>query len=178
MKTKKILSTLTLGVLMFTTVNTLANNNDPIKKDKKKENKEMAEVATPMELNKEYLVIVHENSSQDEAKFLSNIISKYDVKKSPLFEARRKSFTTVFKSNKGMAEVEYDREGRVIAVEKRLKNVQLPTQIQKIVYKRYENWVIVKNRYNVSYKQGFDVQKSYVITIRNGKESKVIRVNG
>jgi len=177
MKTNKILATVTLGVFFFSTLITFANNNEPIKKEKKKENNEMAIVATPMELNEEYLVNVHENSSQKEAKFLSNIISQYNVKESPLFGARRNSFTTVFKSNKGLAEVEYDNEGRVIAVEKRLKNVQLPIQIQKVVFKRYENWVIVKNRYNVSYKQGFDVEKSYLITIRNGKETKVIRVN-
>ena len=83
-----------------------------------------------------------------------------------------------FKSNKGVAEVTYDNEGRVIAVEKRLKNVTLPTQIQKIVYKRYDDWTIVQNKYNVSYKQGSEVEKSYVITIQKGNEKKRIRVNG
>ena len=177
MKTENFISKMALGVLFLSATFTFANNNDPIKKDKTKDNREMSVIETPMELNREYLTNVYESSSQDEAKFLSNIIAQYDVKKSPLFEARRKSFTTVFKSNKGLAEVDYDNEGRVVAVEKRLKNVILPAQIQKVVYKRYENWIIVKNRYNVSYKQGEDVKKSYLITIRKGKESKVIRVN-
>ena len=178
MKINKNFLKITLGVFLFTSVIAYSNNNDPIKKDKNKVSSELVTVASPMELNEEYVNNVLETASQKEAKFLSNIISQYDVTKSPRFESRRKSFTTIFKSNKGVAEVTYDNEGRVIAVEKRLKNVTLPTQIQKIVYKRYDDWTIVQNKYNVSYKQGSEVEKSYVITIQKGNEKKRIRVNG
>lgn len=178
MKINKNILKITLGVFLLTSVIAFANNNDPIKKKKEKANSERISVANPMELNKEYLTNVHETASQKEAKFLSTIISQYDVKQSPQFEARRESFTTIFKSNKGMAEVTYDSEGRVIAVEKRLKNVILPTQIQQVVFKRYEDWVIVQNKYNVSFKQGSEVEKSYLVTIKKGNEKKIIRVNG
>ena len=178
MKTNKNILKITLGVFLLTTVITFANNNDPIKKKKEKANSEIISVTSPMELNKEYLINVHENASQKEAKFLSSIISQYDVKQSPQFEARRESFTTIFKSNKGMAEVTYDSEGRVIAVEKRLKNVILPTQIQQVVFKRYEDWVIVQNKYNVSFKQGSEVEKTYLVTIQKGNSKKILRVNG
>ena len=178
MKTNKNILKITLVVFLMTSVIAFANNNDPVKKKKEKANSEIVSDASPLELNKEYLTNVHENASQKEARFLSNIISEYDVKQSPEFEARRESFTTIFKSNKGMAEVTYDNEGRVVAVEKRLKNVILPTQIQQVVFKRYENWVIVQNRYNVSFKQGSEVEKSYLVTIQKGNEKKIIRVNG
>ena len=178
MKTNKKFLKITLGVFSLATVITFANNNDPIKNKKEKANSEIVSVASPIELNKEYLAYVHENALPKEAKFLSSIISQYDVKQSPQFEARREFFTTIFKSNKGVAEVTYDNEGRVIAVDKRLKNVILPAQVQKIVFKGYENWIIVQNKYNVSFKQGSEVEKSYLVTIQKGNEKKLIRVNG
>ncbi len=124
------------------------------------------------------MTVVHEKASQHEAEFLSGIIAEWDVRKSSKFDSRKNEFTAVFKSNKGYAEVTYDNQGRVNAVEKRLKNVILPTQITQIVYKRYENWVIVQNKYNVSYKLGYDVIKTYELTLKKGTEKKRIRVNG
>ncbi len=178
MKTNKNFLKITLGVFLMTTVIAFANNNDPIKKNKKNASAEVAIVESPLELNKEYVTAVHEKSSQKEAEFLSGIISEWDVRTSPKFDARRGEFTTVFQSNKGMAEVTYDNEGRVITVEKRLKNVELPNQISQIMAKRYEDWVIVQNDYKVSYELGSDVQKTYVLTIQHGEEKKRIRVKG
>ena len=178
MKTNKNILKVTLGVFLMTTVIAFANNNDPIKKSKKNATVEVAAFESPLELNKEYVTVVHQNSSQKEAEFLSGIISEWDVRTSPEFDARRNEFTTVFKSNKGMAEVTYDDEGRVVSVEKRLTNVILPNQISQLVAKRYEDWVIVGNKYNVSYNLGSDVEKTYVLTIQHGVEKKRIRVKG
>jgi hypothetical protein len=99
------------------------------------------------------------------------------VRNSSKFESRREPFKTVFKSNKGFAEVTYDNLGRVIAVEKRLKDVVLPSQITKVVFKRYQDWTIVQNKFRMSYKQGTDVKKTYELTIKKGNETKRIRVN-
>ena len=169
---------ITLGVFLFTTVIAFANSNDPVAEKKEKEEKEMIEAPSPRELNKDFISNVYDNSTQKDAQFLSSIIAEFDVKKSPQFEGRNKTFTTVFKSNKGMAEVTYNKDGRIVAVEKRLTNVMLPAQIQKIVFKRYGDWTIVQNKYNVSYKQGVDVDKYYIITVQKGNEKKIIRMNG
>ena len=177
MKTNKNILKITLGVFLLSTTMTFAKNNDPIKKEKDKDKTEMATVESAMELNKEYLAVVHENASQEEVEFLSQIVSQWDVRESPKFEARKKPFTAVFKSNKGFAEVKYDSQGRVIAAEKRLKNVVLPSQIQKLVFQRYQDWTIVQNKFKMSYKQGFDVKKTYEITILKGDEKKIIRMN-
>lgn len=178
MKTKTNSLKITLAVFLLSTVFAFASNNDPIKKEKKKDRSEMTTVATPMELNKEYLTEVHDSALQEEVKYLSGIVANYDVKESSKFESRNQPFTTVFKSNKGFAEVTYDSQGRVMAAEKRLKNVALPSQIVKLVYKRYEDWTIVENKYTMSYKQGFDVQKTYELTIMRGEEMKRVKVRG
>lgn len=144
---------------------------------KEKEKTEIAPVETPAELNEEYLTDVHENAYQEEVKFLTGIIAEWDVRESSKFEARRKPFTTVFKSNKGIAKVTYDSQGRVSSVEKRLENVVLPSQITKVVFKRYEDWTIVKNKFILSYKEGQDVEKTYELTLVKGDEKKKIKIN-
>ncbi len=178
MKSNKTILKITLGVFLFTTVTAFANNNNPINTNKNKTESELVLLDRPMEINKEYVTVVHEKASQKEAEFLSGIISEWDVRKSSNFDSRKNEFTAVFKSNKGYAEVTYDNQGLVNAVEKRLTNVVLPTQITQLVAKRYENWVIVQNKYNVSYKQGYDVKKTYELTLKKGTEKKRIRMNG
>ncbi len=177
MKTNKNILKITLGVFLLSSTMTFANNNDPIVKEKEKDKTEIAPVESAIELNKEYLEVVHENASQEEVEFLSQIISEWDVRESPKFEARNKPFVAIFKSNKGFAEVKYDSQGSVIAAEKRLNNVVLPSQIQKLVFQRYQDWTIVQNKFKMSYKEGFDVKKTYEITILKGDEKKIIRMN-
>lgn len=175
MKTKTNSLKITLGVFLLSTVFAFASNNDPIKKEKKKDKSEIAIVANPMELNEEYLTEVHENALQEEVKYLSGIVANYDVKESSKFEGRRKPFTTIFNTNKGFAEVTYDSKGRVMSAEKRLKNVKLPSQIAKLVFVRYQDWTIIENKYTMSYKQGFDVKKTYELKISKGDEIKKLK---
>lgn len=178
MKINKNTLKITLGLFFLSTIIVFANNNDPAKNDKEIETTDIVTVDSPLELNKEYITVVHENVSQEEVEFLSEVVSQWDVRKSQKFEALNKPFTAIFKSNKGFAEVKYDSEGRVIAVEKRLENVVLPSQIQKLVFQRYQDWTVVQNKFKMSYKQGFDVKKTYEITILKDNEKKRIRMNG
>lgn len=177
MKTNKKLVNVTLGILFLSSMTVFANNMDPIKKMNDNDNPKVVADETPMELNEDYLNEVHKNASQDEAEFLSGIVAEWDVRQVPEFNVRNKPFTTVFKSNKGLAEVTYDRQGRVISAQKRFNNVVLPEQVKLIIFKRYEDWVIVKNRYYVSYELGSDVDKMYMITVQHGDKKKVIKVN-
>lgn len=162
----------------MTTTIVFANNNDPIKKNKKNSTAEVAELKRPSELNSDYVVVVHENASQKEAKYFSAIISEYDVRQSEGFDARDKDFTVRWKSSKGFAVASFDDDGRVINVKKVLKNIALPDYIYKHVSENYEGFEIVKNKYTVSYNLGEEVDKTYVVKLNNGKEKVKIRVHG
>ena len=178
MKTIINISKIALGLFLISTLNANANSNEPPKKKKSKIETEAMIIKTPLEVNEEYVTAVYNNSSQTEATYLSGVIAQWDARESSKFDSRNKPFTTVFKSNKGFAEVTYNNNGEVLAAEKRFKNVTLPTQISKLVAKRYEDWVIVQNKYSVSYEQGKEVEKTYVLTLRKGKEKKTVKVNG
>jgi len=176
MKTTKNYFKITLGVFLLTTVIAFANNNDPIVKEKENATAEVIIPDSPLEWNREYVTEVHENSSQYDAKSLSGKISEWDVRNSAKFDASKGRFTVNFKSNKGYAKVTYNDEGSIIKVQKYLKNVRIPVEIHKLVSEKYGDWLIVKNKYNVSYEVGDNVEKSYVLTLQNGSEKKKIRM--
>ncbi|MBT8297104.1 MAG: hypothetical protein KJO52_02135, partial [Maribacter sp.] len=72
--------------------------------------------------------------------------------------------------------VTYNEEGSIIKVQKYLKNVRIPIDIQKQVSEKYGDWLIVQTKYNVSYEVGNDVEKSYVLTLKNESGKKKIRM--
>ena len=182
MKYNVSIKNLTLGVILFSTVTMVANNEEPIKVETKKIKTESIKIEplkieTLAERNEEFVEVVVNKSSQKEAEFLAEIIANWDVSESTKFDARNKPFTTIFKSNKGIAEVTYDSKGLVVAADQRLKNVVLPSQLVQLVSKRYEGWVIVNNKYLVTYKKGNKVEKTYQLVIQKGTEKKIIRMN-
>ena len=63
-------------------------------------------------------------------------------------------------------------------MKKYLKNVSTPNDISDYVSENYEGWKIVDNKYKETYDIGGDVEKSYVLTLNQGKEKKKIRVKG
>ena len=178
MKTNINILKLTAIFFLATTTIVIANNNDPIKNDRDKSKTIDVAVLTPMELNNEYVNAIFEETKQNEADFLTGIIAQWDARESSKFDSRNKPFTTVFKSNKGFAEVTYDQKGLIVSAEKRFKNVELPEQLTLLIAKRHKDWVMVQNKYNVSYEAGSDVKSFYYITLRKGNEKKVIRMNG
>lgn len=176
MKTTKKHFGITLGLFLLTTVIAFANNTDPIVKNKKSTTAEVVKPIKPLELNKEYVSMVNQNSSLEVEKYLSGIIAEWDVLNSAKFDSRKSEFKVVFRSGNGFANVFYDNEGRIIKVNKYLKNVKVPIEILQLVSEKYGDWTVVQNKYDVSYKNGNDVVKSYVLTLQNGTKKKKFRI--
>lgn len=182
MKYNVKIKNLTLGVILFSTITMVANSEEPIKVETKKVKTESIKIEplkieTLAERNEEFVEVVVNEASQKEAEFLAGIVADWDVSESSKFDARNMPFTTIFKSNKGVAEVTYNNQGLVVAADQRLKNVVLPTQLVQLVSKRYEGWVIVNNKYFVTYKKGYEVEKTYQLVLQKGSEKKIIRMN-
>lgn len=189
MKTSNNILKLTLSVFFMATTIVVANNNDPIKKESKKASAEVVNLESTVELNREYISEVHLNSTREEEKYLSGIVSAYDIRNSEQFQVN-KNITLIdsrekeydlkmhFKSENGYAIAHYGDDGKIVAVQKRFKNIELPAEIQEELAENYEGWKVVKNRYDVSYEVGQEVEKSYVLNMKNGKEKKKIRMKG
>ena len=178
MKTKKKHFRLTLGVFLLTTVIAFANNTDPIVKNTKNTTAEVTKPINPLELNKDYLTMVHQNSSLEVEKYFSGIIAEFDILNSSEYDSSKSEYKVVFKSGNGYAKVTYDNEGRIMKANKYLKNVKVPIEIRQLVSEKYGDWKIVRNKYTALYRVGDDVTKSYVLTLQNGSEKKKFIVRG
>lgn len=126
--------------------------------------------------NMEYVMAVHNKSTQVESKFLSSIISEWDIRKVPDFGLKEDDYTVVFITTKGEAEVIYDDKGRIINVKKHLKNIILPVEVYKTISNKFKGWAIVQNKYKLSFKLGAEVLKTYVVTLEKGNRKKVFQV--
>lgn len=193
MKTNKKLRKFTLGVVLLTSSIVFANNYKPIKATTKKVKTEALTIEpiiieslkseslkseSFVELNEEYVKVVLSESSQREVEFLAEIISEYNIKEASDFDSRENEYTAVFKSNKGYARVSYDKNGRILAVNKHLKNIALSAPIAQNINEQYRDWVIVQNELSVSYIRGYDVLKTYNLTLQKGDQKKKIKVKG
>lgn len=164
MRTTNTILKLTLGIFLMTTVVALANNEKPLT------------IENPIELNKEYIDLVYNNADLDESKFLSRIVSEWDVRSSKDFDERDQEYTVLFRTNKGEAYAHYDNDGRLVRVQKKFENVALPTEILTTIATIYEGWTHVGNKYRVTYSKGRDVSRVYELHLENGDSKKRVRL--
>lgn len=129
-------------------------------------------------LNHVYLSAVQDKAAPRDAKYLEEIISQWDARKSSKFDSRRDPFKVMFNSNKGNVSVVFDNNGQVITSQETYKDVSLPLQLKKVIYHRYKEWNIINTKYKVSYEQNSDVKRTYHITLKKGEEEKRIKIDG
>ena len=176
MKNMRILNKSILGIFFLSTFISFGNNSTSIKVKEEDSTSEIQKIDSISEWNKEYVIAVHKKSTQRESKFLSGIISEWDIRKVPDFGTKEDDYTVVFVTTKGEAEVIYDYEGRIINVKKHLKNIILPVEVYRTVSKKYKGWAIVQNKYKLSFTSGAEVLKSYVVTLEKGNRKKIFHV--
>lgn len=195
--TLKILK-ITLGVFLFTSTSMFAGTNDPVKIETN-EVKTVSLKMKPIEieplaieplkhealnsevvanLNEDYLLAIADETPQNEADFLAGIISDYDIKEESGIESVLDEYNVIFISNKGYASVTYDNEGSIDVVTKHLRNVALPAKLVQLIHEEHRDWVIIQNKYTVSYSRGDDVSRTYRLTLQKGDQKKRIKVIG
>lgn len=127
--------------------------------------------------NFEYLNEVQNSDTPRQAKHLENVVTFWDVKKFPDFEARPgERFNVTFKSGFGHITASFDEEGQVLSARERFKNFALPYAVGAAIVKEYPQWQITKSIYKVKYAKGQEPKKHFRVQISNDKEAKWINI--
>ncbi len=71
----------------------------------------------------------------------------------------------------------YDDEGKVIKTIERFKNVQLPNDVRKAISKRFPEWKVVKDVYEVKYSATKGAKKLYKVKLKNGNETIRVKID-
>jgi hypothetical protein len=83
----------------------------------------------------------------------------------------------VIREGKGVLMANYDSNGKLIRVEEKYYDTQLPMSIIQSVYKAYPGWQIVKDKYVYSQKNGEMTKREYFLKLKKENEIIKLKVN-
>jgi hypothetical protein len=80
------------------------------------------------------------------------------------------------KSTKGSLEAHFDRDGKLGATYERFEDILLPRNLMAQIYDDYKGWEMVKNVHITRGLNGQVQSEFYKIKLKNGKDSKRIKI--
>lgn len=128
--------------------------------------------------NYAYLSQVQNELTPNQAKYLENVVSYWDVTRSEEFAGLKKEpFEVTFRAGRGYIVASYDDMGKILTAEERFKNVTLPKQLQISIAKQYPNWSIVKNTYSLRYAKDKKPKKHLMVLMKKGNLKKRLKID-
>lgn len=118
-----------------------------------------------------YLPDKNPNSSQKalEEKFIAYRLGKdyqgYD------------NYLIIMEVDKGSLVATYNKNGKLIGVVEKYKNIKPPTGVIRAIYEKYPGWEIVSGKYTYSQEDGKIKDKNYKIKIRKDNEVRKILIH-
>lgn len=79
-------------------------------------------------------------------------------------------------STKGKMRAKYCKEGNLLRVSYKLKNVLLPSDLQKEVYRKYKGWNMTRNIHVAKGKDGIVQEEYYKIRLEKGDEVQNLKI--
>jgi len=86
-------------------------------------------------------------------------------------------FLVTFKSSKGYLEANYDKEGTLVKTSQSFKDIVLPLNVRRELYKNHTGWTMVQNKYLASGKGDRIDKEVYKIKIENGNKRQNIKID-
>jgi hypothetical protein len=86
-------------------------------------------------------------------------------------------FLVTFKSSKGYLEANYDKDGTLVKTSQRFKDIVLPLNVRRELYKNHKGWTMLQNKYMASGKGERIDREVYKIKLVNGNKKQNIKIN-
>ncbi len=128
----------------------------------------------------EYTFIVEESFAGE---FIKNPIAfmkeNFDIKAfiTSIDNDKYDEFLVTFKSSKGYLEANYDKDGTLVETSQRFKDIVLPLNVRRELYKNNIGWTMVQNKYMASGKSDRIDKEVYKIKLENGKKSLNVKID-
>lgn len=130
-------------------------------------------------VNYKYLSAVDENVEDINVLNLEEVVAKYNLKFTDLYNDEFDSYSVTFYIPDGYIVAAYDDNGKLLRTIERFKDVKLPMDIRNKVMKKFPNWAIASDVYTVKYdsKDGI-AKKQYKMKLTNAGETIRIKIDG
>jgi len=104
--------------------------------------------------------------------------SDFNVEELDIYSDEYDYYDVYFVIPQGKILASYDKDGNLLRTIERYQDIRLPTPVSKAIVKRFPNWSITKNIYQVNYHDsGKKVTKLYKVTLENGKKRIKVKVD-
>jgi hypothetical protein len=125
-------------------------------------------------VNYKYLSAVDNSIASIPVKFLEKEAAMFKAEGRDLYVDNFNTYEVSFYIPDGKIAALYDGEGNILKTIERFENVQLPEDIKMAVKKRFPEWNIVKDVYEVKYSNKKGAKMVYKLKLKNG--DKTLRV--
>jgi hypothetical protein len=127
--------------------------------------------------NYKYLNSVDNSEAAVSVQYLEDMAAKFDTRSSEFYEDRGDFYRVYFYIPEGTLVAAYDRKGKILYTIEKYKDIALPRDVIASVKERYPGWKIAKDVYKVSFDVKSGSVKEYKIVLKNGKETKRVKVD-
>jgi len=85
-------------------------------------------------------------------------------------------YQVTFSTNKGDLVAKFSTDGELEETSQNFKNILVPSDIRRELYRSYKGWNMVKNNYTASGKSDQIVKELYRIKLKNGNRSQIVKI--
>jgi len=138
-------------------------------------------------LDNSFSVIVDENYTGEFSENPIEFMKKnFDIQSFISFLDKRNSnglqksdydyYQVTFSTNKGDLVAKFSKEGELEETSQNFKNILVPSDIRRELYRSYKGWNMVKNTYTASGKSDQIDKELYRIKLKDGHRSQIVKI--
>lgn len=125
-----------------------------------------------------YLSAADNKEMAQPVKMLEYQAASYDVKKSEFYNDDYDGYYISFYIPDGQILAAYDKDGKLLRTAEKFKNTKLPATVRDAVIRRFPNWHISQDVYQVHYfDQKEEADKVFKILLENGDKRMKVKLN-
>lgn len=128
-------------------------------------------------VNYKYLDAAGDEDVALPVKQLQRQVAEYDVRKANFYSDEYDFYTVNFFIPQGKILASYDKDGNLLRTAEKFKNVALPQAVSSAIVKRFPNWKMAEDVYQVNYHESGNVKKRYKVLLENGDKRMRIKID-
>ncbi|WP_400079201.1 nicotinate-nucleotide adenylyltransferase [Winogradskyella sp. R77965] len=129
-------------------------------------------------VNYKYLNAVDSEENAISVQELEEKVAMFDIKSSEFYNDEYDTYNISFYIPDGKILAAYDKNGKLIRTIEKFKNVKLPSAVSSAIAKRFPNWTIVSDVYQVVFHKSNDVvKKQYKVRLKNGDKKMKVKLD-
>jgi hypothetical protein len=107
---------------------------------------------------------------------IHSFISFLDQNSNGLQKTDYEYYQVTFSTNKGDLVAKFSTDGELEETSQNFKNILVPSDIRRELYRSYKGWNMVKNNYTASGKSDQIDKELYRIKLKNGNRSQIVKI--